>query len=136
MAGKDLKMIARNERGAVLLELVITSMIILVIWTGMCNTALLFKDKLAVIAVAREAGREAAATGNLSRGEQKGREMMDITKIRDKAEINVYWYESPYLAAEVTCRSPLVLPGMGALLGHPWEKEITLKTTKIFRAEP
>lgn len=136
MVGVKQKTIATDNRGSVLLEFVIASMLLLVLWAGMCNTALILKDRLAVAAVARDAGREAAVTGSNHNGVLKGQEIARANGIDSRASISVRPAGDSYITSEVSCRSPLAFPGMGALFGgKPWDKEITLKTAKTFRLE-
>lgn len=136
MAGLSRRIVA-DKRGGALLEFVAASMLLLIIWTGMCNAALILKDRLAVAAVAREAGREAAASGNNHRGVIRGQEIARMSGIESRSEIKVYSAGYPYIASEVSCRIPLAFPGMGTLFGgSPWDKEVTVRTKKTFRLEP
>lgn len=104
--------LAKNSRGAVMLEFIMSIMVLLVIWAVMCNCALLMRERLAVASALREAGREAAVTANLFAGAERGRQILNQAGIPgDRAQVNVMAANN-LIAAEVTCRSPVVLPLM------------------------
>jgi Flp pilus assembly protein TadG len=64
-------------RGGIILEFCLVCMLVLMIWAGLCNTALILKDRLVVIAAAREAGRYYAAINqNETEARDKGLEIL------------------------------------------------------------
>jgi len=128
--------LARNQRGSVLVEYVVCFLLLLLLWAGVCNCGLLLKERLAVAAAVREAGREAAVRGDPYAGVEKGYQVLQAAGIpRDRVQVNVYHRASNLVAAEVTCRSPVFLPLMGAMVGSSWANEITLHDVKFFRSE-
>lgn len=115
-------------------------MLILIIWAGLCNTALILKDRLVVIAAAREAGRYYAAINQSeSEARDKGLEILANGGIeKDRAVIRIYDNDpgNNLVRCEVTCRVPVAIPGAAGLLGgKPWQNQITFRESAVFRLE-
>ncbi|KJS10671.1 MAG: hypothetical protein VR67_17465 [Peptococcaceae bacterium BRH_c8a] len=115
-------------------------MLILLIWAGLCNTALILKDRLVVIAAARETGRYyAAISQNESQAQKKGYEILANGNIaKNRATIKIYRNNpsSNLVRCEVTCDVPVAIPGAGALFGgDAWKNQITVKESVVFRLE-
>jgi len=76
-SGRDLRTrvnITGNQKGSVMLEFVFAISILIVIFLGSITFSLLFSDYFDVQKVARECAREAAITGDESRGVSKAYE--------------------------------------------------------------
>ncbi|RJX20185.1 MAG: hypothetical protein C4575_07145 [Desulforudis sp.] len=129
--------LCKDERGPVLLEFVISCILLIIIWAGICNLGLVFKDRMAVAAAVREAGRTAAITDSAQSGIQTGHEVLGRAGIgADRAAVSITAGANVYTAT-VTCRSPIALPFVAGMLGgSPWENHITMSDTKHFRREP
>lgn len=127
----------KDERGPVLLEFVISCVLLIIIWAGICNLGLIFKDRMALAAAVREAGRTAAVTNSAWEGTRAGHEVLNRAGIgADRATVSVTPGTNAYTAV-VTCRSPVALPLAASILGgSSWESHITLTDTKHFRREP
>lgn len=132
-----LRRFVKNNRGTTMLEFVISFMLLLIIWGGICNFGLLFKERLAVTAAVREAGREAAVSGNLYAGIDRGYQVLQAEGIGpERSVVLVYQPAANLFAVEVTCRSPLFLPLLNGLMGgSPFASELTLQETKYYRYE-
>ncbi len=130
--------ITSDRRGGILLEYCLCFVLLLFIWAFMCNMSLVLKDKLTVIAAAREAGRYYTAIEQSEAGaRQKGYEILSSGGISaDRAQIEIHKHKPQYnlVQCEVTCRVPLAIPGASALLGgEAWEKQLTVRETAVFR---
>ena len=127
----------QDERGPVMLEFVISCIMFVIIFAGVCNLGLVFKDRMAVAAAVREAGRTAAVTGNTWDGSQVGYGVLQRAGIgSERANVTVTAGVNTYTAS-VTCTSPIALPFAAGLLGGSvWENHVTLSDTKYFRKEP
>ena len=126
----------KDSRGTVMLEFMLSIMVLLVIWSVMCNCALLLRERLAVASALREAGREAAVNGNFFTGVERGRQILEQAGIPNgRAQIEVYQAADNLIAAEVTCQSPVILPLISSLMGGGWASSVTFSDTKYFRYE-
>jgi len=134
---KLVKRLWRDNRGTAMLEFVISFMLVLIIWAGICNFSLLLKERLALASAAREAGRETAVSGDLHAGINRGYEVLQAEGITpDRSRVLVYQPASNLFAVEVTCRSPVFLPLVNGLMGgSPFDSEITIHETKYYRFE-
>jgi Flp pilus assembly protein TadG len=135
-----MKLFKGDRRGSVMLEFVAACMLVLLIWAGVCNLALILKDRLVVAASAREAGRTAAVTGDAGEGERNGYQMLAAGNIYPGRATVVVRSDSPQLqmvSSRVTCRTPVAVPGLMLLFGgSPWEKELTVSDSAVFVEEP
>jgi Flp pilus assembly protein TadG len=127
----------KDNRGTIFLEFVMSFIVLLILWAGICNCALLFKERLAVASALREAGREAAVRKDFYAGIDKGYQVLQAAGVpRDRSEVQVYQAAQNLVAAEVTCRSPVALPLMNGMMGgNPLAREIVLHDVKVFRYE-
>jgi hypothetical protein len=132
-----IKQALKETQGTVMLEFVASLMILLVIWAGICNFGLLLGERLAIASAAREAGREAAISGNPRIGIECGYRVLEAAGIGSgRSEVLVYEPSRNLFAVEVTCRSPVFLPLVNGLMGgRPFDSEITMHETNYFRAE-
>lgn len=132
-----MRKLTADERGSVLLEFVVASMIILMVWAGMCNVALILKDRLTVAAAARESGRTAAVTKNAWEGSQRGYDVLTAGGIdRGRATVDVT-IGVDIASSIVECRIPVAVPGLMMLFGGaPWGNEINVSGSAVFRKEP
>ncbi len=129
-----------DRRGSVMLEFVAACMLVLLIWAGACNLALILKDRLVVATAAREAGRAAAVTGDAGEGVRKGYEVLKAGNIDSGRATVVVRRDTPQrlmVKSSVTCRTPVAIPGLMILFGgSPWEKEVAVSDSAVFLTQP
>lgn len=130
----------KDKRGAVILEFVLSCMLVMVVFMGMVNMALLVKDKLAVTAAAREAGREYAVTQSWEQSVARGYETLAVSGIgAERSQVTVTpGSPGAYLVtAEAGCESPVFFPGLSMMLGGgAWETCVKVSSGPVvFRLE-
>ena len=114
-----MKLFKGDRRGSVMLEFVAACMLVLLIWAGVCNLALILKDRLVVAAAAREAGRTVAVTGDVKEGERNGYQVLATGNIYPGRATVVVRRDSPQphmVSSRVTCRTLVAGPGLMLLL--------------------
>lgn len=129
-----------DNRGSIMLEFCLVCMLIIIVWAGMCNIALILKDRLTVVVTAREVGRYYAAIEQSESGARgKGFKILESSGIdRDRAKINIYRNDPQdnLVRSEVICQVPVAMPGASALLGgDAWQNYITVRESAVFRLE-
>ncbi|MGE5405583.1 MAG: TadE/TadG family type IV pilus assembly protein [Candidatus Saccharibacteria bacterium] len=106
-----------HQRGSITLEFVSICILFILVFTGICNCATLLRDKLTLIAAAREGGRVLAITedeamcmnktyGILSKG--------GIEATRAQVEAN---YSGSIASVSISYDAPVALPMMATLVG-------------------
>jgi len=131
-----LRRLVKNNQGSVLLEFVLVCMLVLIIWGGMCNTALALKDKLTTVAAAREAARTYAVTEDVGDAKDKGYEILSAGAIsKERSTVNIYRNDPAVnlVRSEVTCDIPIAIPQVMALLGGKEWQNITVRESAVFR---
>lgn len=123
-----------------MLEFVLSCLLVMVLLMGTVNVALLVKDKLAVTAAAREAGREYAVTRDLGRALAAGRAVLAASGVegsRSRVELSPDSPGAYLVTAEAECESPVFFPGLAMMLGGgAWENSLTVSSgPAVFRLE-
>jgi len=73
---KAKKLFRADDRGAVMLEFVLTFILFVAVMVGMANISLVLRDRLAVAAAARETGRTYAVTTNVGEALKAGNSIL------------------------------------------------------------
>lgn len=119
-----------------MLEFVLSAMVLVILFAVMANCALLLGERITMATALREAGREAAVTGSLSKGINVGKDIFDNGGIESsRYQIRVYQAAENLIAAEATCKSPVLMPLIGGLMGNEWSSFVTFNDVKYFRVE-
>lgn len=126
----------RDQRGGVLLEFVFSALLLVFIFAGIVNMGLVYKDRLVLAGAVREAGRSAAVHHSLSEAERRGRAYLEAHGLAGDVKLTVV-RGGRYVQVEGTARSPVMIPGMNALMGgRAWDSTIEMRDSKLFRVEP
>lgn len=75
MAGENM----RNQKGSIILETLFACILLVIVFAGMTEIALITRDQIGVIRTAREGAREAALSGNISSGYSRAREVAQLS---------------------------------------------------------
>lgn len=132
----------KDQRGGVILEFVLSCILVMVVLLGIVNVGFLIKDKLAVTAAAREAGREYAISQDWNRSVNAGYAALEasgVDRFRSAVTVSPGSLGTYLVTAEASCDSPVFFPGLGLMLGGEgrWEDYITVSSGPvIFALEP
>ncbi len=125
-----------DQRGGVLLEFVFSALLLVFIFAGIVNMGLVYKDRLVLAAAVREAGRSAAIHHNMSEAGQRGQDFLGSHGLTGDIRLRAV-RGGGYVEVEGVVRSPVMIPGMNALMGgRAWDSTIEMRDTKLFRVEP
>jgi hypothetical protein len=128
--------VKNKQKGTVLLEFVLSTFVLVMVFAMLCNCAFLLREKIAVASAAREAGRQAAVTKDMRLGIEVGERVMVSSGVPEsRFTVRVYQAAQNLIASEVTCDSPLLLPMIGGLLGDEWSPYLTFHKVLYFRYE-
>ena len=139
----------KSERGAVLLEFVVSSLLLVLVFCSLVNLGIMVRDKIFMTSAAREAARTLAVLSSdpetASYAETKAkRKAEDILGMAlqsgesegiSSARISLR-KEGNLAVAEIICDEPLFFPGFSLVLGGGrWQDAITLKETAVYQID-
>ncbi|NPV89592.1 MAG: pilus assembly protein [Firmicutes bacterium] len=126
----------QGKRGTILLEFAMSAIVLIILFAGMANCALVLGERIIMESAIREAGREAAVSESLSKGRNVGENVLTSAGINPgRYELSVYQAGDRLIAVDATVNSPVLLPLIGGLAGGNWSSFIPLSDTKYFRLE-
>lgn len=125
-----------DRRGSVLLEFVSSTLLLTLVFAGIVNMGLVYKDRLVLAAAVREAGRHAAVYHTIHGAEQRGQAYLDAHGLAGSVRLATV-RGGRYVEVEGVAKSPVMIPGMSALMGgKAWDSTIEMRDVKLFRFEP
>ena len=126
----------RDQRGGILLEFTLSALLLVFIFAGIVNMGLIYKDRLVLAGAVREAGRHAAVHHAIHGAEQRGKAYLNAHGLAGDVRLTAV-RGGRYVEVEGTARSPVMIPGMSALMGgRAWGSTIEMRDVKLFRVEP
>ena len=125
-----------DHRGNALLEFAVVFPIFIGFILGFINLSLLLHNNIVASSASREAARVTAATASPAAGREAGRRALEAGGLGgEDAGVSVS-YVGNKITATTTYRVPVIVPGLGALLGgKPWDREVHLQQTTSTPAE-
>lgn len=128
----------KNQRGTVFLEFALIFPIFIAMVLGIINLALLLNNSIVAQSAARDTANTVAVTGNVALGIAKGQKTVEAGGLGGSANVTA---DQPSVGnsrvtARVSYQTPVVAPGIGALLGGKvWDKTIDLREETSYYVE-
>ena len=121
----------RDRRGSIMIEFVAACLVLVAIFTGITETALLIKDRIYLQRVVRDGAREAAITGNIEAGRYKAQDRALQYFGNNKAYIDIdteQYGNVEYITCSATYPHSLAT-GLGRMLT---DKEVMLNAKAVY----
>ncbi|MEW6541928.1 MAG: TadE family protein [Bacillota bacterium] len=120
-----------NENGSVMLEFTLIFPLLIALFLGIVNFAILLNNNIVAASAAREAAHTVAVTGNASTAKAKGEEILRTGLLGGQGTVTVARPvrdgRSMTVDARVDYSTAVSAPGFPALVGQsPWSPRITL----------
>jgi len=121
--------IASNENGSAILEFTLIFPLLIALFLGIVNFAILLNNNIVASAAAREAAYTAATTGNAGAARARGEEILRIGLLNGTATVtaNAPTVGNLRVGSRVNYTTSVSAPGFPVLLGQsPWSPSISL----------